>query len=301
MAKKETIRSSRKGVACLALAALIWGVAFVAQSEGGDAVGAYTFNSIRFLLGGAALLPLALYRIGPTRSLLIAGVACGVALAVASNLQQVAITLGAGAAKAGFLTSCYILGVPIAGLFFGRKCPARIWAAVGITLLGLYLLCLSGQEGLALPDLLLLLCSLAFTVQILLIDHFAPGLDGIALSCVEFLVCGVLTLLPSLGLEVVPDPAGMAASLTTADAWIPLLYAGLLSTSVAYTLQVFGQKTVHPTVASLLMSTESVFAALSGWILLGERLSLREFLGCVLIFGAVVLAQLPGRPGREGR
>ena len=223
---------------------------------------------------------------------LLLGLFCGIALAIASNLQQVGITLGTPAGKAGFLTACYIILVPLAGLFLGKKCPARIWIAVAITLAGLYLLCLSETLSLSGSDLLLLACAAGFTAQILLVDRFAPDCNPIALSIVEFLTCGMLTLIPALILEILPDPAGMLASFQTWDAWLPLLYAGLLSTGVSYTFQIIGQKNVHPTIASLLMSLESVFAVLSGWLILGETLSFREGMGCVLIFAAILLAQI---------
>ena len=299
-----TNRQSRRGALLLTLGALIWGAAFVAQSEGGDAIGPYTFNCTRFLMGGIVLLPvLALsireerhlygdsYRHDPAR-LRKGGLFCGIALAIASNLQQVGITLGTPAGKAGFLTACYIILVPLAGLFLGKKCPARIWIAVAITLAGLYLLCLSETLSLSGSDLLLLACAAGFTAQILLVDRFAPDCNPIALSIVEFLTCGMLTLIPALILEILPDPAGMLASFQTWDAWLPLLYAGLLSTGVSYTFQIIGQKNVHPTIASLLMSLESVFAVLSGWLILGETLSFREGMGCVLIFAAILLAQI---------
>ena len=300
----RTNRQKRTGALLLTLGAFIWGVAFVAQSEGGDAIGPYTFNGTRFIMGGLVLLPvLALTakedkKIYGDRSrrnssiLLQGGIACGIALTIASNLQQVGITLGTPAGKAGFLTACYIVLVPIAGLFLGCKCPARIWLAVAITLVGLYLLCMSESLALSGPDLLLLASAAGFTLQILLIDHYAPQCNPIALSVIEFLTCGILTMIPALVLEIIPDPVGMLASFHTREAWIPLLYAGLLSTGVSYTFQIIGQKSVHPTIASLLMSLESVFAVLAGWALLGEHMTLREGLGCLLIFVAIILAQL---------
>lgn len=300
----RTNKQKRTGALLLTLGAFIWGVAFVAQSEGGDAVGPYTFNGTRFLMGGLALLPVLILSTREERKiydetnhhnpkiLWIGGIACGLALTVASNLQQVGITLGTPAGKAGFLTACYIVLVPIAGLFLGRKCPARIWLAVAVTLVGLYLLCMSESLSLSGSDLLLLASAAGFTVQILLIDRYAPECNPIALSIIEFLSCGLLTMIPAFVLEILPDPAGMLAAFQTQEAWIPLLYAGLLSTGVSYTFQIIGQKSVHPTVASLLMSLESVFAVLAGWVILGERLSPREELGCVLIFIAILIAQL---------
>ena len=300
----RTNRQQRTGALLLTLGAFIWGVAFVAQSEGGDAIGPYTFNGTRFIIGGLVLLPVLALTTREERKiyggkvlygskiLWIGGIACGVALTIASNLQQVGITLGTPAGKAGFLTACYIILVPIAGLFLGRKCPARVWLAVAITLVGLYLLCMSESLTLSGSDLLLLASAVGFTLQILLVDYYAPQCNPIALSILEFLTCGILTMLPALAFEIIPDPSGMLASFQTKEAWIPLLYAGLLSTGVSYTFQIIGQKSVHPTIASLLMSLESVFAVLAGWVLLGEHLTMREGFGCVLIFVAIILAQL---------
>ena len=302
--EKKRFRSS--GSILLALAAFIWGIAFVAQRKGGDIIGPFTFNGTRFLMGGIALLPvlnLALKEENRAYSkasmpkndkhtLFTGGIVCGIALFAASNLQQVGITLGSPAGKAGFLTACYIILVPLAGLFIGKRVSLRVWLAVAITLAGLYLLCLSESLKISRPDLLILASALCFSIQILSIDHFVKAVNPIALSVIEFIVCGLLTMIPALIFEILPDPAGMAMAFSNKDAWIPLLYTGLLSTGVSYTLQIVGQKSVHPTIASLIMSLESVFAVLAGWAILGETLTLREGLGCVLIFAAIILAQI---------
>jgi len=292
----------------LVLTALIWGVAFVAQSAGGDAVGPYTFNCIRSLIGSAVLLPvialldkLKLTSRRPKtaadrKTLLIGGISCGVILFVASNLQQLGIYFGASAGKAGFLTACYILLVPILGIFLQKKCGWNIWLGVGLTLIGLYLLCMSGDFTLQLADILLLLCALAFAFHILVIDHFSPLVDGVRMSCIQFFVSGILSAIPMFFVDMGHSAAGIALwapALADLSAWIPILYAGVLSCGVAYTLQIVGQQGVNPTVASLLMSLESVFSVIAGWILLNEKMGGRELSGCALIFCAVILAQLP--------
>lgn len=292
----------------LVLAAFIWGVAFVAQSTGGDIVGPYSFNSVRMLIGGCVLMPVIAFidRVKPSprkpesredwKLLLKGGIACGSVLFVASSLQQVALYLGSGAGKAGFLTACYILLVPILGLFLKKKCGINVWIGVLLTLTGLYLLCMNGSLSLQLSDVLLLLCALCFAVQILLVDHFSPLVDGVRLSSIQFLTCGIIGIVPMVISEMKPWMAGglnaWAGSFAGWDVWIPLLYAACLSSGVAYTLQIVGQEGLNPTVASLLMSLESVFSVLAGWVILKETMSGKELMGCVLIFGAIILAQI---------
>lgn len=297
----------RRNSVLLVITAMIWGVAFVAQSAGGDAVGPYTFNCVRSVIGGLVLLPVIKLsdRMGWTRrrpvsredrrTLLIAGAACGVALAVASNLQQVGIYMGTPVGKAGFLTACYMLLVPILGLFIGKKCGWNIWLGVAVTVIGLYLLCMRGSFSVQVSDLLILLCALCFAVQILIIDHYVDRVDGVRLSCVQFIVSGTISSVPmifaDMGLSA-PGISAWASALADPYSWIPILYAGVLSCGVAYTFQIIGQRGMNPTVASLLMSLESVFSVLAGWVLLHQALSPREIFGCLLIFGAVILAQL---------
>lgn len=292
----------------LVLTAFIWGIAFVAQSAGGDAVGPYTFNCIRSIIGGVVLLPvirlldgLHLTKHKPLdkagwRQLLTGGIACGIALAAASNLQQMGLYMGASAGKAGFLTACYMLIVPVLGLFLNKKCGWNIWLGIVTAVAGLYLLCIHEDFFIQFSDLLLLLCALSFAVHILVIDHFAVLVDGVRMACIQFLVSGALSAIPMFFVDMKHSAAGILAwapAFADPYAWISILYAGVLSCGVAYTLQIIGQQGLNPTVASLLMSLESVFSVLAGWALLGEALSGREILGCVLIFGAVVLAQLP--------
>ena len=306
----------RRNSILLIMTALIWGVAFVAQSSGGDAVGPYTFNCIRSFIGSIVLIPviklsdrLHWTRKKPEsredkRNLLISGISCGIVLALASNLQQVGIWLGTPVGKAGFLTACYTILVPILGLFIKKKCGWNIWLGVMIAVVGLYLLCINGSFSIQFSDLLLLLCALSFAIQILIIDHYVDMVDGVRMSCIQFLVCGVISAVPmffvDMGLSAA-EVSEWARALADPYAWIPILYAGVMSCGIAYTFQIIGQRGMNPTVASLLMSLESVFSVLAGWVLLNQALSVREIFGCVLIFGAVVLAQLqlPQRLSRK--
>ena len=289
----------------LVLTAFIWGIAFVAQSEGGNAVGPFTFNGIRSLIGSIVLLPVValLDRMKLTskkpvtkaekKTLLIGGLSCGVLLFLASSAQQLGICLGTPAGKAGFLTACYILLVPVLGLFLKKKCGVRVWVGIAITLVGLYLLCMSETLRLQSSDLLLLACALLFAVHILVIDYFSPRVDGVRMSCIQFLVCGILSLIPMFFSEIRVGADMWLANLTDPGAWLAILYAGVLSCGVAYTLQIVGQNGINPTVASMLLSLESVFSVLAGWIILKQSLGAKELLGCGLIFIAIILAHLP--------
>ena len=284
----------------LALTALIWGSAFVAQSVGMDYLGPFTFNSVRSFLGGAVLLPVIFFMrrqreksgeekaaTGDRKTLVIGGICCGTALAAASSLQQIGLVY-TSAGKAGFITALYILIVPVLGLFFGRRAGIKVWIGVALAVAGMYFLCITDGFSISKGDFLVFLCAVIFSVHILVIDHFAPKVDGVSLSCIQFFVCGILCAVPMLAQEQ-PRPGEILA------AWMPLAYAGVLSCGVAYTLQVIAQKNTDPTVASLLLSLESVFSVLTGWVILGERLSGRELFGCALVFAAVVLAQIPGK------
>jgi drug/metabolite transporter (DMT)-like permease len=310
--KTSKIRSSL----LLLLCATIWGVAFVAQSVGMDYVGGFTFNGVRSLIGSAVLLPvIALNRKfhlsadsngkGNTSSRKLlprAGLVCGVIMFLASNFQQQGIrytTVG----KAGFITACYIVLVPILQLVIhalrARFAPAGssveknkgnplLVLAVALALWGLYLLCMNEQLTIGTGDALVAICALLFSFHILAVDHYSPLVDGICLSCIQFLVCGVLSCICALIFEA-PKLSAICA------AWQPILYAGALSCGVAYTLQILGQKDLDPTVASLIMSLESCISVLAGWLLLGQHLSGKELFGCVLMFGAIILAQLPDK------
>lgn len=301
----------------LILTAFIWGVAFVAQSEGGDAVGPYTFNSVRMILGGTALLPVILLmdRLRPSlkrpqtaqqkKELFLGGISCGVLLFAGSTLQQMGLFLGTQAGKAGFLTACYILMVPLIGIFLHKKCGWNVWIGVVLALAGLYLLCIKDSFTLQLSDGLVLLCAVAFSLHILVVDHFAPKVDGVRMSCIQFFTCGIVGIVPMIFAEMGGSMESLhqwARGFASLDAWIPILYAGLFSCGIAYTLQIFGQEGLNPTVASLLMSLESVFSVLAGWLILKETLSARELWGCVLLFVAILLAQVDfGRKIKQER
>lgn len=282
----------------LLLTATIWGVAFVAQSVGMDYVGGFTFNMARSLIGSAVLLPVIWFMgrnsskkaeetqgSGSRKDLLWGGLACGILMCLASNFQQFGIkytTVG----KAGFITACYIVLVPILGLFLKKKCSPFIWLAVAMSVAGLYLLCITDGFSIGKGDILVLICAVLFSFHILVIDYYSPKVDGVKLSCIQFLVCGILSGIPALIFEK-PE---MSAVLT---AWQPILYAGVMSCGVAYTLQIIGQKNMNPTVASLILSLESCISVLAGWVILGQQLSAREIAGCVIMFAAIILAQLP--------
>ncbi len=280
----------------LFLTAFIWGTAFVAQSVGMDYLEPFTFNGVRSLIGGIALLPCIwlLHKLnGESKKeesgkvLLIGGLACGVLLFAASSLQQIGLKYTT-AGKAGFITAFYIVIVPVLGIFLHKKIGWKIWLAVVLALAGLYFLCITESFSIGKGDVLIFLCALIFAVHILVIDYFSPKVDGVKMSCIQFFVCGILSL-PFMFTIETPKAVAMTA------AWMPLLYAGVLSCGVAYTLQILGQKNVNPAVASLILSLESCFSVLAGWIVLGERLSLRESAGCVLMFAAIILAQLPDK------
>ena len=271
------------------VAALIWGTAFVAQRKGMEYAGPLAFNGVRTLIGSLVLLPVALIcrraKAANLRKTLLAGLLCGLCLFMATNLQQIGLT-STEAGKAGFITTFYIILVPVLGLFLRKKTGAVTWLAVAVALVGLFFLCVKpGEVRIAPGDLLVLGCAFFFAVQILVIDFFVQEVDGVLLSCVQFAVDGVLSLIAAFLFEKPDFPALFRG-------WIPLLYTGILSCGVAYTLQILGQKNLHPTVASLLMSLESAFAVLGGWLILHERLTRRELLGCALMLAAVLLVQL---------
>ena len=285
-----------KNTLMLFLTAFIWGSAFVAQSVGMDYLEPFTFNGVRSLIGGIALLPCIwlLHKLnGESKKeesgkvLLIGGLACGVLLFAASSLQQIGLKYTT-AGKAGFITAFYIVIVPVLGIFLHKKIGWKIWLAVVLALAGLYFLCITESFSIGKGDVLIFLCALIFAVHIMVIDYFSPKVDGVKMSCIQFFVCGILSL-PFMFTIETPKAVAMTA------AWMPLLYAGVLSCGVAYTLQILGQKNVNPAVASLILSLESCFSVLAGWIVLGERLSLRESAGCVLMFAAIILAQLPDK------
>lgn len=291
---KQQIKSSL----ILLLTATIWGVAFVAQSVGMEYIGPFTFNAIRCVLGGLVLIPviLVLKKKKETgvenqekedkKTLWAGGIACGVILCIASNLQQFGI-MEASVGKSGFFTALYIVMIPVIGIFIGKRPGIKLWFCVALAVVGMYLLCMKdGSFTIERADIMLLLCALAFSFHILVVDYFSPKVDGVKMSCIQFFVCGVLSAVGMLFTET-PDISNIQA------AWLPLLYAGLLSCGVGYTLQIVGQKGINPVIASLIMSLESVISALAGWVILGQVLSLKEILGCVLMFVAIIITQIP--------
>lgn len=290
----------------LLLTATIWGVAFVSQSVGMDYVGPFTFNAARSLIGAAVLVPcIALlkklqkkeegqeevHKKEDKKTLIRGGICCGVILAVASSFQQFGL-LYTTVGKAGFITAMYIILVPLLGIFAGKKVGLRIGISVVIAVAGLYLLCMTESLKLEAGDILVLLCAVVFSFHIMVIDHFSPLVDGVKMSCIQFLTCGILCGICMFLFEA-PKLSMILA------AWKPVLYAGVMSCGVAYTLQIVGQKGMNPTVASLIMSLESVISVLAGFVLLHEVLSRKEMLGCVLMFAAIILAQLPERKKAE--
>ena len=284
-----------KNILLLFLTATIWGTAFVAQSVGMDHVGPFTFTFARSIIGGLFLIPCICFlrkwsgkteKVQVTKVEWVGGICCGIALCAASNFQQIGIaytTVG----KAGFITALYVVIVPIFGLFLKKKVPGIIWFCVGLSVIGLYLLCMTeGSFTLAYGDFLVFICAILFSVHILVIDYFSPKGDGVVISCIQFLVCGLIS-----GIIVLFTETLRAADLLAAIG--PILYAGVLSSGVAYTLQIVAQKDVNPTVASLILCLESVISALAGWVILHEALNARELFGCLLMFTAIVLAQIP--------
>lgn len=291
----------------LTITAAIWGFAFVAQSVGMDYVGPFTFNCTRNLIGALVLLPVILLmgrlekrkseengakpcagksdQSKERRDLLIAGLCCGTLLFVSTSAQQIGVqytTVG----KAGFITAIYIILVPILGMFFHKKCGILVWVSVVLAMIGFYFLTMVGEASFTKGDAFVLVCAFMFSGHILCVDYFAPKVNGVKLACLQFLVCGFWSGIAMLIFET-PVWSDIL------KAWAPILYAGALSSGVAYTLQIIGQKNYNPTVAALIMSLESVFSALAGWLLLEQSLSVTEIFGCVLIFAGIILAQIP--------
>lgn len=297
------------------LTSFIWGSAFVAQSSGMDYVGPYTYNMARNVLAFLFLIPV-IYVIGkkkggtdnagsgtgiddtasgeanwksillPDRTTLVGGIYCGLVMAVASSLQQIGITMTT-AGKAGFITALYIILVPLMGVFIGKKIPRIIWFCVVLAMAGFYLLCVKEGFSISKGDILVLFCSLGFSVHIMTIDYFtSKGVDGVKMACIQFAVAAIVMTPVMFALEN-PSVSGLLS------AWMTIAYAGILSSGVGFTLQIVAQKDTDPTTATLIMSLESVFAAVSGCLFLNEVLLPKEILGCILVFVAVILAQVP--------
>lgn len=276
----------------LVLTAMIWGSAFVAQKSGGT-IGGFTYNGIRTLLGGLVLIPIyfLLRKNKEMKTSIMGGIFCGLALFIASNLQQFGIN-NTSASKAGFITSLYAIIVPFLSIFLHKKIRPIVWVSVVISLAGLYLLNYSA-EGLSINigDIQLMLCALAFAFQILIIDHYSDHVNGVLMSATQFIVAGLLSIVCMFLFEK-PQINDILAS------WWPIVYAGVFSCAIAYTLQIVGQSHVPPTEASLIFCLESVFSLLAGTIFLHERMKAINYIGCLLIFIAVVLSQWPKKAER---
>ncbi len=294
------MKSQIKGNILLFLTTLIWGCTFVAQDVAMEHIGPFEYQAVRSIIGAAVLLPVIFildlkkkrdgsFRpmpIGTRKELILGGIVCGFCLCVASCFQQVGIALGTSAGKAGFITAMYILFVPIIGLFLGKRVAPHFWLCLALAVAGLYLLCITGADkGITLGDLMTLMCAIAFAFQILAIDRFAPRVDCLKLSCIQFFVSGVFSAIPMFIFEGF-NPDKIVAALG------PILFAGVLSCGVAYTLQTVGQKYTEPTVGSLIMSFESFFAVVAESVILWVIPSGREILGCLLMLAAILLSQM---------
>ena len=300
MEKKLDKRGELLHTLALLVCAAIWGSAFVAQSVGAEYVGAFTFLAVRNWIAVVFLIPVIFVRdtilrkrgrpsVRPAnrtqrRCLLTGGAACGFFLCAASAFQQVGIRYTT-TAKAGFITALYVVIVPILSVFFGKSVKSRIWMCVALAVLGLYLLCMRGELSLSFGDGVVLVCAFLFACQIMTVDYFAPQVDTVRLSQTQFLVTALLSTVCMLFFEDLSTDSLIRALPSIA-------YAGVMSSGVAYTLQIIGQQNLNPAIASITMSLESVFAALAGWIVLGQSMTVRELAGCVLMFAAIILAQL---------
>ena len=289
----------------LLLAAVIWGTSFVAQDVGMEHVEAFTYNGIRMLMGAAVLIPVILFmqlglrkkqadtELWDKKRIFIqakSGVICGLILFCASNLQQFAFNyIPEGASgKIGFITALYMLLVPIFGMFLKQKQRLIVWFAVIMGCVGAYLLCVYSAMTIGIGEILTLGCAVFFAIHILYIDSVTDKVDGVILSATQFLVVGVLSVICMFIFET-----PRIANINTAI--VPILYSGVMSSGVAYTLQIVGQKHTNPAIASLLMCLESVFAVLAGWLILGDNLEVREYIGCAVMFAAIILTNLPER------
>lgn len=299
---KQNSKNQLVGSLLLLICAFIWGSAFVAQTTGAEHVGPFTFIYLRSFLGGIVLLPV-IFFMGKIRkkspaeeaqlkknrkNLLTGGLACGVALCFASVFQQAGIDKGTDPGKAGFITALYILLVPLSSLFMKKRVRPIIWPCIGASVVALYLLCVTESNSVELSDLLVLICAALYTVHILVIDRVSPYVDGVKLSCIQFFVAGIISLVPAVIYEGF-DPEAILAAMPS------VAYAGIMSSGVAYTLQILGQQKTEPALASMIMSLESVFAVLTSMVVLHLAPTPREAIGCVIMFAAIIVAQLPER------
>ncbi|WP_206457863.1 DMT family transporter [Anaerovorax sp. IOR16] len=299
-----------RGEFMLIITALIWGSAFVAQRAGMEYIGPFTLNGIRCLIGSLSLLPVIIIMDhqkkkiqsntnqneietmkiklrDEKKSLIMGGLSCGIIFFISSSLQQFGM-IYTTAGKAGFITALYIVIVPVLGIFLKQKIRPILWLCILLATAGLYLLCI--QEGFSINkgDFLILICAFGFSIHILIIDYFSPKTDSVKLSCLQFLVCGILSMPCMIIFETINWT-------DIINCWLPILYAGIMSCGVAYTLQVIAQKYTEPTLTSLILSLESVFAVIAGIIILKEQISIRESFGCIIMFTAILLAQIPSK------
>ena len=294
-------KNNIKGCLILSITALIWGTAFIAQRTGTEFIGPFTFTFCRSLLAAAVLLPVSLFsgrgrneeklplRGFGSKKLITAGLLSGVFLFAATSFQQMGIQYTTSG-KSAFITAMYMIIAPVIGILLGKRPGLNVWAGIAVGAGGMYLLCMGGQSGMGKGDLLTLVCAFLFALQILAIDRYSGEVDCIKMSFIQFAVCTLLSL-PCMFIFETPQMSAIA------DCAVPLLYTGVLSSAVAYTLQIIGQKYADMTPATLTMSLESVFAAIAGWLILKETMGVREIIGCVLIFAAIVVSQL--KPGKK--
>ena len=296
-------RQKLKGNLLLLLTSVVWGFSFIAQSKGVELISPVAFNGIRSMLGAVVLIPVIFlldlgkkkrntYPPQNIKTLLLGGLVCGTLLCIATTLQTIGMVY-TSPGKSGFITALYMVFIPIIGLLCGKKTRPLLWVCVLIATCGLYMMCINTTEKINIGDVLTIICAVVFSFHILAIDYFSPKVDGVKLACLQFFVCGVISLVYMFLFE---EPK-LEPIL---DAWMSIAYSGIFSCGVAYTLQIVGQKYTDPTSASILMSLESVFATLAtvvlvalGWDLTGGQLSGREILGCVLMFVAIIMVQLP--------
>ncbi len=278
----------------LFMAALIWGFAFAFQSQGMDHMGPLTFNGVRFLIGAVVLVPVIFLFKKPgekkkvtkkdIKVTVLGGIVCGLCLFVASSLQQFGIQY-TSVGKAGFLTTLYIILVPIIGIFFKRKVSVFVWLGAILSVIGMYLLCVSETMSINKGDIFAFCCAIVFAFHILSVDYFAPKTNGVVLSCLQFLTSGICAMICAFIFE-------RPTMTEIVNGIVPLLYVGVMSSGVAYTLQILGQKNADPTIASLIMSLESAVSVLGGWLILHQKLTVKELIGCLLMFIAVIGVQL---------
>ena len=295
------MKNKLRGSLAILVATVIWGSAFIAQSVGMDYIGPFTFQTMRSVLAVPFLIVVIfLIEQNPAKSiekwmqpeLWKAGLPCGIALFIAAGLQQMGIVHTA-AGKAGFITAMYIVLVPILGIFLHKKPPITSWIGVVLAVIGLYLLSCVGVSQVNIGDVYLLGCALGYAVQITLVDQMGSAVDGLRLNCVQSLFCGIFS-----GTVMFLTEEPVLSNILAC--WIPLVYAGIFSLGIAFSLQIIGQQHLEPTPAALIMSLESVFAVLFGWLLLHERMSAAELSGCVLVFIAVILSQVPVKKKTHG-